>query len=92
MDSQKIIIVATFLVSLLLLQHILKKVLKKSTAVTNSPDDIKLQSRLKLSSDERIDVVSIHGRSYFIILSKGAQPTVQAIEPEIAFANPELNS
>jgi len=92
MDSQKIITVATFLVSLLLLQYFVKKVREKSTHVTNSPDGIKLQSRLKLSNDERIDVVSIHGRPYFIVFSKGAQPTVQAIEPEKAFAAQEVKS
>jgi len=92
MDIQKILIVVIFLTSLLLLQYFLKVFREKNTTPTGSAGGIKLQSRLKLSRDERVDLVSIYGRPYFIVLSKGAQPTVQAIETEKAFTNQEIKS
>lgn len=92
MDVQKILIVVIFLTSLLLLQYLLKRFREKNTTPTGSADGIKLQSRLQLSRDERVDLVSIQGRPYFIVLSKGAQPTVQAIEPEKAVINQEIES
>jgi len=92
MDTQKILIVVSFLISLLLLQHLLKVFRAKNTTPTGSAGGIKLQSRLNLSRDERVDLVAIQGRPYFIVFSKGAQPTVQAIEPEKAFADQEVKS
>jgi MFS superfamily sulfate permease-like transporter len=92
MDIQKIVIVAIFLSSLLLLQYALRSFRAKNTDVSSSSGGVKLQSRLKLSTDDRIDVVSIHGQSFFIILSKGAQPIVQAIDPEKVVTNREVES
>ena len=92
MDIQKIVIVAIFLSSLLLIQYALKNFRAKTTDVSGASGGIKLQSRLKLSSDDRIDLVSIHGQSFFIILSKGAQPIVQAIEPEKVITTREVKS
>ena len=92
MDVQKILIVVIFLTSLLLLQYFLKVFRERNTTPAGSASGIKLQSRLKLSRDERVDLVSIHGRSYLIVLSKGAQPTVQAIESEKAYTNQDIKS
>ena len=70
MTFEKIAIVIVFLVTLILLQLVIKyrgKAIKMSFPKTNNID---VRARLSLSKTERADLISIGSQSFLVIFSK----------------------
>ena len=76
MTFEKIAIVIVFLVTLILLQLVIKyrgKAIKMSFPKTNNID---VRARLSLSKTERADLISIGSQSFLVIFSKVGAPAI----------------
>ena len=78
MPIDKIAIVVIFLLTLLLLQLVIKyrgKVKKVSFPGANN-NNINVTARLSLSKTDRADLISVGSQSFMIIFAKGSSPAV----------------
>lgn len=79
MTYDKILIVVLFLVTLILVQLLIKyrgKVLHPSLPKPNSFNSINVQARLPLSKSDRADVISVGQQSFLLVFAKGNSPSI----------------
>jgi hypothetical protein len=91
MTFEKIAIVIVFLVTLILLQLVIKyrgKAIKMSFPKTNNID---VRARLSLSKTERADLISIGSQSFLVIFSKAGAPAIIELDGVNEF-NAEVSS
>ena len=79
MTYDKILIVVLFLVTLILVQLLIKyrgKVLHPSLPKSNNYNSIKVLARLPLSKIDRADVISVGQQSFLLVFAKGNSPSI----------------
>ena len=79
MTYDKILIVILFLVTLILVQLLIKyrgKVLHTSLPKSNNYNSIKVLARLPLSKIDRADVISVGQQSFLLVFAKGNSPSI----------------
>ena len=84
MTYDKILIVILFLVTLILVQLLIKyrgKVLHTSLPKSNNYNSIKVLARLPLSKIDRADVISVGQQSFLLVFAKGNSPSIVELSP-----------
>ena len=76
MPIDKIAIVVIFLLTLLLLQLVIKYRGKVKKVSFPGANNINVTARLSLSKTDRADLISVGSQSFMIIFAKGSSPAV----------------
>jgi len=84
MSYDKILIVVLFLLTLILVQLLIKyrgKVLHTSLPKSNKYNSINVLARMPLSKSDRADVISVGQQSFLLVFAKGNPPSIVELSP-----------
>ena len=84
MSYDKILIVVLFLLTLILVQLLIKyrgKVLNTSLPKSTNYNSIKVLARLALSKSDRADIISVGQQSFLLVFAKGNSPSIVELSP-----------
>ena len=76
MPIEKIAIVVIFLLTLILLQLVIKYRGKVVQASFPKASNVNVNARLNLSKTERADLISVGSQSFIVIFTKGNSPSI----------------
>ena len=85
MPFDKIAIVIIFLLTLILLQLVIKYRGKAIQLSFPKTTNINVKARLSLSKTERADLISVGSQSFMVIFAKGSSPSVVELSSDTQF-------